>query len=607
MGRFGRITRATATLVLATIAVAGTLVPAAVTAANADPSDVVMEFDFSASILDDARTRTQFADAIDKIAVQVGQQSDQLTSSDATVSMIQFASKAADYPGCVNLKLLDNPDAVRKFSGCLTSLAAAYRKGRDPALTAKIGLDTNYVDAMRQAAKYLPADAVRPALILFTDGRHDVKGVPASAVQPERNRLFGNRSPFALLPVGMGLAPKDRPALEAGLKNLQITKDMPTCLGGTTKFAWPKVVFNTPTEAGTAVATALQDATCTFTVAPTPVPTPPPSPSPVRAIRATAGDGSIELAWAPPATTPTPVVSYKARCRPTAGGDAVDSTDPAPTQPQATVEGLSNGTEYTCEVATVGANNTQGPWIPASSTATPIGKPDTPPQPGVQPLDNALLVDVAPSDPPGVSEYHVECATDEGFTSPAILDVPAASGAPTARIEGLQNGTPYVCRTFAKNAIGQSEASPLSAAVKPCGSLLDCNGLLAPVLGILGAVLALGLLAVAIALFREGRRGYVLAVVDVVHTANLGGGNRVGLSFVRAPGSRVVTGIVADKSSNADIRIRLLPGGRFAVRDGAGRHMTQSGDRIIAVVGGVRHELVLHAFETNAATPVARR
>src|SRR6185312_6185613 len=118
-------------------------------------------------------------------------------------------------------------------------------------------------------------------------------------------------SPFALLPVGMGLAPKDRPALEAGLKNLQITKDMPTCLGGTTKFAWPKVVFNTPSDAGTAVATALQDATCTFTVAPTPVPTPQPDPGLVRGIRATAGDGKIDLAWAPPATPPTPVVSYK--------------------------------------------------------------------------------------------------------------------------------------------------------------------------------------------------------------------------------------------------------------------------------------------------------
>jgi fibronectin type III domain protein len=604
MGRFGRITRATATLVLATIAVTAGLVPAA-RAAEADPSDVVLVLDYSASILTDANTRNKFGGALDAIATRVEQTSADLTSSDATVSMIQFATRAADYPGCVDLNLLDNPANVTKFAGCLHSLAAAYKKGLDPALTAKIGVDTNYVAAMQQAAKHLPADAVRPVMILFTDGRHDVKGVPASQVPVVRDELFGKRTPFALLPVGMGLAAQDRPALEAGLKNLQITKDMPACLTGTS-LAWPNVVFDTPEKAGTAVATALQDATCTFTVAPTPAPTPLPDPGAPRGIRATAGDGHIDLAWAPPATPATPVVSYKSRCRPSSGGDNVDAPDSAATQLQSTVDGLTNGTEYTCEVAAVGAKN-QGRWIPAASTATPIGKPAAPGAPGVEALNGALQVDVAASDPPGVSEYHVECSSDNGTSWPAVVDVPAASGHPVAEVRGLQNGTEYICRTYAQNAVGQSDASPASAAVKPCASFLDCNGLLLPVVGILGTILALGLLAVAIALFREGRRGYVLAVVDVVHTANLGGGNKLGLSFLRAPGSKVVTGIVADKGPNADIKIRLLPGGRFAVRDGAGRHVTSSGERLIAVVGGVRHEVVLHAFETNAASQVSRR
>ena len=603
MGRFGRITRATATLVLATVAVASGLVPAA-NAAQADPSDVVLVLDYSASILIDATTRTQFATALDKIADRVDQTSADLTSSDATVSMIQFAARAIDYPGCVDLKLLDNPANVTKFGDCLRSLAAAYRKGLDPALTAEIGIDTNYVAAMQQAAKHLPTDAVRPVMILFTDGRHDVKGVPASQVPVVRDQLFGNRSPFALLPVGMGLDPKDRPALEQGLDNLKITKDMPACLTGTS-LTWPNVGFNTPDAAGNAVATALQDATCTFTVAPTPAPTPPPDPGLVTGIRATAGDSRINLAWTPPASPATPVVSYKAHCRPTAGGDNVEA-DSVGAQPQVSIDGLANGTEYTCEVATVGANN-QGKWVQAASTATPIGKPGAPPVPGVQALNGALQVDVAPADPPGVSEYQVECSSDNGATWPNVVDVPAASGHPIAQVSGLANGTAYVCRTYAKNAVGQSDASQISAAVKPCGSLLDCNGLLLPVVGILGTVLALGLLAVAIALYREGRRGYVLAVVDVVHTANLGGGNRLGLSFLRAPDSKVVTGIVADKGPNADIKIRLLPGGRFSVRDGAGRHVTSSGERLIAVVGGVRHEVVLHAFETNAASQVSTR
>src|SRR4029079_17098389 len=130
-----------------------------------------------------------------------------------------------------------------------------------------------------QAAKHLPADAVRPALILFTDCKHDVTGVPASRVLPTRTQLFRSRLPLTLLPVGMGLAPKDRAALTSGLESLKIVNQMPACTTGAT-FDWPTVSFNTAAEAGNAVAVALQDATCTFTVAPTPTPpTPPPAPT----------------------------------------------------------------------------------------------------------------------------------------------------------------------------------------------------------------------------------------------------------------------------------------------------------------------------------------
>ena len=102
---------------------------------------------------------------------------------------------------------------------------------------------------MQQAATHLPADAERPALILFTDGKHDVKGVPASRVQPTRDQLFGTRTPFALLPVGMGLDPKERGALTAGLDRLKIVKDMPACTSGAT-FDWPTVSFNSAGRGG---------------------------------------------------------------------------------------------------------------------------------------------------------------------------------------------------------------------------------------------------------------------------------------------------------------------------------------------------------------------
>ena len=99
-----------------------------------------------------------------------------------------------------------------------------------------------------------------------------------------------------------------------------------------------------------------------------------------------------------------------------------------------------------------------------------------------------------------------------------------------------------------------------------------------------------------------------MAVVDVIHTANLGYGSRVGLSFVHAPGSKVVTDVVAEKGQTADLKIRNLGNGNFEVRDRHGKHAATEGVPIMATdsLGG-RHEVVLRAFNTNAASPVASR
>src|SRR3972149_2812531 len=106
----------------------------------------------------------------------------------------------------------------------------------------------------------------------------EAQGAPVAGVHPTRDRLFGSRSPFALLPVGMGLSSTERDALESGLVKLRIIREMPACVSGT-QFDWPQVVFESPDDAGNAVAVALQDVTCTFTVAPTPPPLPTPTPA----------------------------------------------------------------------------------------------------------------------------------------------------------------------------------------------------------------------------------------------------------------------------------------------------------------------------------------
>jgi hypothetical protein len=235
----------------------------------------------------------------------------------------------------------------------------------------------------------------------------------------------------------------------------------------------------------------------------------------------------------------------------------------------------------------------------AATRIAPVGRPPAPAKPAVEALDRALRVSVAPA--AGVTGYRYECSGDKGTSWPGKVDV-AAAASTTGQISNLTNGVDYVCRAFAENDIGISDASPISDSVKPCAALLECNGVLAPILGILGIVLVGGLIAVLFAVYRDRQRGYVVAVVDVIHTANLGHGSHLGIAFIRAPGSRTVTGIVPERGPNADIRVRYLRGDRFEVTDGTGRHVAPSGEPIIAVVAGVRHQVVLRAFATNAAS-----
>ncbi len=217
-----------------------------------------------------------------------------------------------------------------------------------------------------------------------------------------------------------------------------------------------------------------------------------------------------------------------------------------------------------------------------------------------------MRISVTPVTAPGVSAYRYQCSGDGGATWSTPVE--AGSVDTTAQIGRLTNGVRYVCRAYAANAVGVSAASALSDAAMPCGSFLECNGLLQPMLGLLGIALVGGLLVAVVALYRERPRGYVIAVVDVIHSVNLGGGSRLGIDFVRDPDTRAVTGVVPTQGGKPDIRIRQRRGGRFEVTDRTGRKVTADGQPMVAIDrNGGRHQLVLHAFATNAASTVSVR
>jgi hypothetical protein len=98
----------------------------------------------------------------------------------------------------------------------------------------------------------------------------------------------------------------------------------------------------------------------------------------------------------------------------------------------------------------------------------------------------------------------------------------------------------------------------------------------------------------------------VVAVVDVIHTANLGNKSKLGIRLERH--GRAVDGIVADRSSKADVKIRQLGGGRFKVTDREGSHIAESGEPVVVVdSAGMRHEVVLRRFAGKAASAVSAR
>ena len=122
------------------------------------------------------------------------------------------------------------------------------------------------------------------------------------------------------------------------------------------------------------------------------------------------------------------------------------------------------------------------------------------------------------------------------------------------------------------------------------------------------SLLSLGILLALFGIYRERSQGYVLAVLDGVHSANIGKRSRLGIEVVRPPGSRQVSEIVANRSKKADFRVTMRRGGQFRVTDKARSQDVASGDMVVVVDSiGVRHQLVLHAFSTKSASAVATR
>jgi hypothetical protein len=565
-----------------------------------DPSDVVLVFDVSNSILDsDDGTNTEFAAALDGIADRVGVIADDLATGNATVSFVVFGRTAKPYPaGCQRIELQGDPAAVARFEECLRKISAEYAAGSAAPVKDRINTaGTDHVAALVDAAGLLPDVTSRSAVIFFTDGQHDPPGTGREGenVVAEVTPAFAGRTPLAILPVGLGRR-AGRFEDDLGALYANFLRDMAPC-AGRAAFSWPEVVFASGSEAGSAVALALQEVTCSFTVAPTappsPTPTAPPGDAPLG-VRVLAGNESLTIQWQAP--TSGKVTDYLVRCRPTGASDWIDSGEGVSTDTQTVIEGLEPGVAYDCEVAATNGKTTTA-YAPAAASTIVLGIPAALGQPRVEPLDAAARLSVDPVGGIPVERYVFEC------TGAAGQPVEGSGPGPSVVVSGLANGEAFQCVAYAENRIGRSTASPASASFTPCGGLFGCNPWLLPV------VVGVGLVAlVAAGLFlgrryAERRRIWVTAQVDGGANRSLGWGREHGIGLEEDDAGWYAR---PRPIQSAPIRIQYDGKNRFVVHSPAGVRNVHQGDPAPVREGtGPIHQLTVRLYRKEPREAIA--
>ncbi|AYM95859.1 IPTL-CTERM sorting domain-containing protein [Acidovorax sp. 1608163] len=169
-------------------------------------------------------------------------------------------------------------------------------------------------------------------------------------------------------------------------------------------------------------------------------------------LTATAGNGSVALAWVAPASNGgSAIIGY------TATGTPGGSCTASPPATGCVVSSLANGTAYTF---TVRASNTagEGPAI-GSATATPATVPDAPTGLTATPGDRAVALSwTAPASNGGqaITRYTVTGAPGGTCT--------VAAPATRCTISGLTNGTAYAFTATATSSAGTSSASSSAGA-----------------------------------------------------------------------------------------------------------------------------------------------
>ncbi len=192
------------------------------------------------------------------------------------------------------------------------------------------------------------------------------------------------------------------------------------------------------------------------------------TPAAPTSVSATNGNTQSVISWTAPTNTGgSAITGYKIKCGATSGypGNATVYHQ-ANTSTTYTKTGLSNGTQYSIQVAAVNAVG-DGTYS-STANATPTSGATAPAQVGtVTPTAGNGQVSLswsAPSDGgSSITDYVIEFSTDDASFS-TFSD--GTSTGTTATVTGLTNGTLYYFRVSAVNSVGTGTASA-SVSKKP--------------------------------------------------------------------------------------------------------------------------------------------
>jgi hypothetical protein len=350
---------------LALLLFSASFTPAPTNAAGGiEPSDVVLAFDFSASMKEDGKN-IDTAISLQTLADRIPSYADDIIESEIIVHLVWFRGDAVPVPGCGEIQL-SSAREVLEFAECLREVASVYEEGPSEWKN-RVGnaSGTNYEAAFAEAINLLAqGDTNRPAIIFFTDGEHTGADKSAPEDQKWLERIKNSLEALdqkAVLPVGLGVKGKALNILE----ELRDETNLPACPDSASdSIDWRTVSFPTGKKAGDSVADAFAAVTCVDVNLPPPPPAVPDAPQPPSV---SGGDGAGTVTVDPPSSNGSEISGYEHECIPTSGGESVSASS---TLPEVQVGGLQNGDEYRCRSAAVNGVG-QGGWSEASGAFTP--------------------------------------------------------------------------------------------------------------------------------------------------------------------------------------------------------------------------------------------